>query len=256
MMREKIFYVINLDKKRIAYLTLFLAGLLSSFFFLGVSIGKTKSQQTAQANQNTPGTSPIQTVGSDKLSDSDKNTNLEDNPISQSGNTNENSPETASTEESGSGEIRLANRGTAGSGLASGAKKEIIRLDQKETGSKSIPGEDVNRQEEIYKEKPAPQISQKSTPKSKTSDLDSRFSSGIYSIQLAAFSQKSQAESYQKKLSQENPKYKGLVFITKKGNYYLVRVGKSNQKEDLQKLLAKLKLSDSIRKGSIIVKNS
>lgn len=41
-MKERVFYVINLDKQRIAVLSLFFTGLLFSFFFLGLSIGKGK----------------------------------------------------------------------------------------------------------------------------------------------------------------------------------------------------------------------
>lgn len=43
-MKEKVFYVINLDNKRITLLSAFLIGLLFSFFFLGVSIGRKRGQ--------------------------------------------------------------------------------------------------------------------------------------------------------------------------------------------------------------------
>ncbi|EPG66182.1 SPOR domain-containing protein [Leptospira wolffii] len=54
-MKEKVFYVINLDNKRITLLSLFLLGLLFSFFFLGVSVGRKRGQVQEDLALNSQG---------------------------------------------------------------------------------------------------------------------------------------------------------------------------------------------------------
>ena len=49
-MKERVFYVINLDNRRIITLGLFLVALLSSLFFLGLSVGKRKGTLDAYKN--------------------------------------------------------------------------------------------------------------------------------------------------------------------------------------------------------------
>ncbi|PKA24784.1 cell division protein, partial [Leptospira sp. mixed culture ATI2-C-A1] len=52
-MKERVFYVINLDKQRIGVLSLFLFALFFSIFFLGVSVGRGKQEEAQSLQKKT-----------------------------------------------------------------------------------------------------------------------------------------------------------------------------------------------------------
>jgi cell division septation protein DedD len=228
-MREKIFYIVNLDKKRISILSLFLLGLLFSFFFLGVSVGKGNAMAKSQEIEQVPGDKEAkpeaaqnqvessqneETIQLANIAPADKESGTDTNPTSQ--------PEPK--------------------------ESEVINL--------TTPEENIKRQEEIFSQKKAPPMLKKHTPK-KVSNSDTTSSKlGIYTVQLVAFTSKTDADFYVKKILKENPNLKNKPFITHRGRFFLVRIGSSSQKAELRSLLSKLNIDEKIRSQALIVKNS
>lgn len=221
-MKEKIFYVVNLDKKRISVLSLFLVGLISSFFFLGVSVGKgNRIAGNLQASDKNIADKEVASPSENSLSEKKEDPKQEEVALSNI------SPHANNTEEEKKPEA------------------EVIDLEK--------PGENVGRQENLYQNKPTPNLNKK-TPKNGISSPTK--SQGAYSVQLVAFNRKSDADLYLRKLSKDNARLSQKPFIVPRGKLFLVRIGKSNDKDELKKLLSKIKVDENIRKQAIIVKNS
>jgi cell division septation protein DedD len=264
-MREKIFYVINLDKNRISLLSLLLLGLLFSFFFLGVSIGKGKNQLAKNSTQ-----SEIKELqannGNGNIQSPETSKNPENTLISNPTEPNASSVANLDSSIKGNLEattnpseqalknsnepIALANR-PPDLKNSNAEATNVVDL-QSNTQVSNYPTENTDRQETLYKSKTIPKLAiNKKSPKKSVSP------SGVsYSIQLAAFTQKSMAETFIKKLKADNPKLKERVFIKKANHHFLVRMGSDSNKESLRNLLSKLRLDSNIRKHAILVKNS
>lgn len=225
-MREKIFYIVNLDKKRISILSLFLLGLLFSFFFLGVSVGKGNAVATNQDINSIPRDQETKSaVAKIELSENEETAQLANiAPIEKEPNKGKNTLTEPETKEA-----------------------EIINL--------TIPGENIKRQEEIFSQKKAPPIQRKSSPK-KVKKPDTTTKLGLYTVQLIAFTSKADAEFYVKRILNENSTLKSKPFITHRGRFYLVRIGTSSHKAELRTLLSQLKIDEKIRSQALIVKNS
>lgn len=269
-MREKIFYVINLDKNRISLLSLLLLGLLFSFFFLGVSIGKGKNQlaknsisseiKDLQANSNNTNNAkqnPEVVVNSENAIDSNS---LESNASSVANldSTNKANLEaptsttniTEQTTKKQNETIALANRPPVAK-VSNSETSTIVDL-QSNSPVNNYPTENTDRQEKLYKSKTIPKsVFNKKSPKKSVDSANLN-----YSIQLAAFTEKSKAEIFIKKIKAENPSLKERAFIKKANHHFLVRIGSNSNKDSLRHLLAKIKLDSNIRKNAILVKNS
>lgn len=217
-MKEKVFYIVNLDKKRISILSLFLVGLLFSFFFLGVSIGKGNAMA-----KNRFESFPME----------------EKNEITQSQEDKSEEKEAVTFANKAPDEISGEN--------APPKESEIIDLE--------APGENVSRQEALHQEKPAPNL-QKKTPKKVESKVVTGQSVGNYTIQLAAFTTLADAEFYIKKIIKDNPNLRSKPYSKKSGKFFLVRLGASNDQNELKNLLKNLKIDDKIKNQALIVKNS
>ena len=74
-MKKKVFYIVNLDTKRILFLIIFLLATISSFFTLGLTLGKKSNLSLPKIPQE-----PNIEVASDVLDSDPKETELEPNP--------------------------------------------------------------------------------------------------------------------------------------------------------------------------------
>ncbi|MCC5815518.1 MAG: SPOR domain-containing protein [Leptospira sp.] len=216
-MKEKVFYIVNLDKKRISVLSLFLVGLLFSFFFLGVSVGKGNA-----IVQNRYDAFP-----------------QENKKVIEKPENSESTEDQTVTFSNKAPEILDSNK-------VSNEESEVVDL--------QTPGENVKRQENLHQDKPAPNLQKKSPKKQITAS--SNTGSGSYTIQLAAFTSLSDAEFYIKRIIKDNPNLKSKPFSKKSGKFYLVRIGGSNDQDELKNLLKNLKIDEKIRNQALIVKNS
>ncbi|MCZ8239040.1 MAG: SPOR domain-containing protein [Leptospiraceae bacterium] len=265
-MREKIFYVINLDKNRIGLLSLLLLGLLFSFFFLGVSVGRgnTKIAKSQMANENqiseASGEAKDEKDATDPNSVSESNDAVANHALNDSnlGNdslrTDSALPSNPSQENAESAEeIKLSNK-APNSLLTTATNSTIVDL-QSSKLEQTVPSENTRRQEILHSQdsKSLSSLSKK-TPKKSNTLISGQ--TGIYTVQVAAFTDKSVAETYAKKINLENPRLKVKAYVKKRGKNFLVRLGADNDKDQLKKLISILKLDSSIRKSAIIVKNS
>ncbi|WCL50900.1 SPOR domain-containing protein [Leptospira sp. GIMC2001] len=163
---------------------------------------------------------------------------------------NQESKESSVSQDTTQEPIQLANRGNSPDPMVASEmnpeKAEVIDL------QKNIPAENVERQEILHKN------SRTVVPHSKTSKIVSSKTdtkSGKYTIQLAAFSQKSMADNYKVKVAADNKKLGQKAFVTKKKNLYLVRIGQSSNMDELKNLISKLNVSSAIKKQAIVVLN-
>lgn len=226
-MKEKIFYVVNLDQKRISILAVFFTGLLFSFFFLGVSVGKGRTLANA----------PLPT----------------EPEISQSLPTTDPQPTEPKQEET----VQLANRSPkSDTDLLPTPSIQGQDLGKTEVIDLQAPSENTERQAQIFEKQTPPPVVSKKTARKPSLSEDAMVRGGLYTIQLVAFSQKSDADFFRKKLIQDNPKLKTKPFVKQKGSLYLVRIGQSDSKDDLKKILTSLKLEEKVRSQAMIVKNS
>lgn len=265
-MREKIFYVINLDKNRIGLLSLLLLGLLFSFFFLGVSVGRgnTKIAQGQITNDNKLADATQENKNTEKSSEQNALSSEEGSTASNSENTSSNTNEKSESSLNPSSqeqsvqapeEITLSNK-APNSANSQALGSQIVDL-QPNNSKPIVPSENTTRQEQLYKNETKPVTSySKKTPKKSTTVVSSPTQTGIYTVQVAAFTDKSVADNYAKKINAENPKLKVKAFVKKRGRNYLVRFGADNSKDQLRKLISLLKLDSNIKKAAIIVKNS
>ncbi len=219
-MKERVFYIVNLDRKRISILLLFLFGLLFSFFVLGVSVGKgTAMARIQKANLNTVSSSQTPSVSKSILP----------SPSTQA-------DEKTATNEVESSDLTLANKAP---------ESKVISLD-----APPKLEEDTKKTEELHESEEPVKILRRHTPKKTIVASDP---GGMYTIQLAAFSTKQDAENLIRKILLNNPGTK--PFLKQSGKFYLVRIGASNDRNQLKKFLEGLKLDANIKKNAILVKN-
>ncbi len=207
-MKEKIFYVINLDNKRITLLSLFLLGLLFSFFFLGVSVGRKRGQVQDDLALNTSGEN-LQSMSSSSVSQ-----NME-----ESSRISENKREE---------EVKFRN-------LPPGAEVVDLKSDisptKKEEPSKidvEAPSHSQTEKRLVRKDKESKKsVSVPARKISKKADHD-------FFVQVAAFKTKEKADELKSSLGT-----KSYVKKTKNG-YFTVRMGNFPSKDDAEKSMKRL----------------
>ncbi|PJZ68451.1 cell division protein [Leptospira perolatii] len=232
-MKEKIFYVINLDNKRIFLLSLFLIGLLFSFFFLGVSIGRKRGQvqenlalATSISSEQSSGGSTLNAIPLDSFESKSENTNSVN--VANSTNREE--------------EIRFRNLPP---------NSEIVDLKvettKKETetkeSEKKVVSDTIKR----------PQKEKKSVRKAKdhksaetATKGKKHISSENFFVQVAAFKSKSKADELKSSLG-------GKSFVKKTANgYFTVRMGNFSSKEEADRSIKRL--PTQLKEGAIISK--
>ncbi|TGM91164.1 SPOR domain-containing protein [Leptospira licerasiae] len=205
-MKEKVFYVINLDNKRISLLSLFLVGLLFSFFFLGVSVGRKRGQVQDDLALNS---------NRESLSSSTVNQAMEESSATSAVKKEE--------------EVKFRN-------LPPGAEVVDLRSEvspsKKEEPSKidvEAPSSSHPEKKLVRKEKESKKSILTSTRKTAVHKADNDFF-----VQVAAFKTKEKADELKSSLG-------GKSYVKKtKNGYFTVRMGNFPSKEDAERSMKKL----------------
>lgn len=227
-MKERVFYVINLDKQRIGVLSLFLFALFFSFFFLGVSVGKGRVEAASRLPEaSTPETPAVKV---------DKEENHSNAVVS-----NEIKPQTS--------EIPMADVGTPSYFAETSTQKDEEEEKKAQVVELSTKKEQQTKVLKVSNLAPREHSDRvhKRTPKQITTSKEQ------YTIQLVAFSSRSKAEETVTKLKLENPKWKKSFFLVAKPSAYAVQFGKSSSKESLSNKLSQIKLPKGWKEKSILV---
>ncbi|TGK34555.1 SPOR domain-containing protein [Leptospira gomenensis] len=248
-MKEKIFYVINLDNKRILILSLFLLGLLCSFFFLGVSVGKKRAGGAEESlalndirNSEIQSTIPFSEPGQVPTQTNDNVTGQipAASSASPSGQTQNRSDSVAFKNIPPATEVvefkKSNNAASSVSEREPKAELETLSVKEPETSKES---KKIKRTEE----KKSKRVSAKTQ--------DSEESNG-YSLQVAAFKEKEKADELKKTISGKEKNTKATVKRSRNG-YYTVRFGSASSKKEAEGLATKLPAK--LRSGVIVVKD-
>jgi cell division septation protein DedD len=236
-MKERVFYVINLDKQRIGVLSLFLFALFFSFFFLGVSVGKGKSetQNPSQVRENViPEVSKVE----------EKNSPLEETiPLPKPSALEVPMADLQTANNMSSTQASITNPNFAESSTAKDEEEErkaqIVDL----TKPINLPKKSETKHKEVALKNQSPLREKREAKKEFISNEK------LYTIQLGAFGTRESAESFVNRTNQEKPKSR--AFIVYKNGFFVVQMGKSPNKESLQKMIGKLK-SDTKSKAMIV----
>ncbi|GBF49382.1 sporulation and cell division repeat protein [Leptospira ryugenii] len=237
-MKERVFYVINLDKQRIGILSLFLFALFFSVFFLGVSVGKGRQEISASTlppqenvelpkQENLALASQNQTNRTEEMVVSNPKSNVSmEVPLADvnQGQTNTN-PYYAETSTAKDEEEE--------------AKSHVIDLNKQSVSRK----ETSHKKKEVALKNVAPKKEKKAiAPEAEAKQK-------LYTLQLGAFGQREAAESLLTKVNQSSTKAK--AFIVFKNGYFVVQMGKTSDKDSLKKIQQKLPLD--VRGKSMVV---
>lgn len=250
-MKERVFYVINLDKQRIGVLSLFLFALFFSIFFLGVSVGKGRGEVTKPILP-AEGRASVQEVGNDtnQLQPSEQK-------ISESVEPNK-EVSSVSVNLTGTNEIPMADVGNSKYYAESSTAKDEEEA-RKTVVDLTKPKEKVQITSTKTEVKVANITSEKRTLKKQNhakenSEWKENPVGNLYTIQLGAFSTRTSAEKFLSSVNTENKlSAKSKAFIVVKNGYFVVQMGKTTNKESLNKQLSKLKLPKEVKSKALIV---
>jgi cell division protein FtsN len=229
-MKERVFYVVNLDKQRIGILSLFLFALFFSFFFLGVSVGKGRTDSPAQ-----PQTAVTLTP-----------------EITKADSQIQNSEETIPLPKSQAMEVPMADIASIPGSTGSVSTQANITNPYYAESSTTKDEEEERKAQVVDLTKPLTIVKKTETKRKEVAlrnqspikekrsiRKEAASNEKLYTIQLGAFGTRESAESFVKKVNHEKPKSK--AFIIYKNGFFVVQLGKSAHKEDLQKLVSKLR---------------
>lgn len=262
-MKEKVFYVINLDKQRIGVLSLFLFALFFSIFFLGVSVGKGK------ADDNQTYTKPNMAVASPAGTDTNlptpealKQKAEETNQTQSSQGTQVASSLVQGTKPKdniASQEIPMADIGNHPYYMETSTakdeeeerKQQVVDLTKsKEQRSTYVPKEEKLKNISTTLRIKEKQKQSLPTQTKLVANVDGKF----LTIQLAAFTNRKSAETFLSQLLADNKgKLKAKSFIVVKNGYFVVQLGKSKDRDSLQKVLSKTVMPKEIKSKAMII---
>ncbi|MCW7492807.1 SPOR domain-containing protein [Leptospira sp. 2 VSF19] len=255
-MKERVFYVINLDKQRIGVLSLFLFALFFSIFFLGVSVGRgkqeeaqslqKKSEETQGKSEVTDTTipSPTQTSGADLTA----GTNVASSLV-QGTKTKE--------QTFASQEIPMADVGNHPYFVETSTAK-----DEEEEKKQQIVDLTKRREKQVVSTKQEERFKNlaPTSKASKSQKLPSQVISANktegkqFTIQLAAFTSRQSAETFLSQLKTDNNgKLPAKSFIVVKNGYFVVQMGKSKDKGSLSKIISKTSMPKEIKSKAMVV---
>ncbi|AYV55297.1 SPOR domain-containing protein [Leptospira kmetyi] len=245
-MKEKIFYVINLDNKRILILSIFLIGLLFSFFFLGVSVGKKRAGGSAEEsltlneikNQEVQSSIPFSEPGQIPAEGNNTVASAEIPAASVNSPSNTKDSVTFKNIPPATEVVEFKKSGTSPASVEKENKSAPETLSVKEP-----EGSRDSQKNKRNDEKKSKRVSSKSA-----SDEES---SG-FTLQVAAFKEKEKADELKKSISGKEKNAKATVKKSRNG-YYTVRFGSASSKKEAESL-AKL-LPAKLRSGVIVVKD-
>ncbi|PJZ45898.1 SPOR domain-containing protein [Leptospira brenneri] len=255
-MKERVFYVINLDKQRIGVLSLFLFALFFSIFFLGVSVGKGKAEETqslykkAELTQTTEASDasiPAPTAVTPNPADTATGTSVASSLVQG----------TKTKEQTNlNQEIPMADVGnnpyfvetSTAKDEEEEKKQQVVDL-TKRSEKRSL----ANKQEERFKNL-APSSKPTKSHKNSEQTLSSKSEGKQFTIQLAAFTSRQSAETFLSQLKSDNHgKLTAKTFIVVKNGFFVVQMGKSKDKATLSKTLSKTSMPKEIKSKAMVV---
>lgn len=255
-MKERVFYVINLDKQRIGVLSLFLFALFFSIFFLGVSVGKGKQEDTitrAKSAEPTPagpeltdGSIPSPTAAN--VADAAVGTNAASSLVQG----------TKTKEQTNLGaEIPMADVGNHPYFVeTSTAKDEEEERKQQVVDLTKRTEKKVSTTKGEERTKNLVSTSKHSKSQKTSSQMGSATKSEgkQFTIQLAAFASRQSAETFLSQLKADNHgKLAAKSFIVVKNGFFVVQMGKSKDKSSLTKVLSKTSMPKEIKSKAMVV---
>ncbi|PJZ85772.1 SPOR domain-containing protein [Leptospira harrisiae] len=255
-MKERVFYVINLDKQRIGVLSLFLFALFFSIFFLGVSVGRGKQeeaqtlQKKSELTQISPETTestipaPITTNGTEATVGTNAASSLVQGTKSKE-------------QTNASQEIPMADVGnhpyfvetSTAKDEEEEKKQQIVdltkRREKRELSAK---------QEERFKNLAPTSKLSKSQKLPSLASSTNKSDGKQFTIQLAAFNSRQSAETFLSQLKADNHgKLPAKSFILVKNGFFVVQLGKSKDKGSLSKVLSKTSMPKEIKSKAMVV---
>ncbi|MCW7462367.1 SPOR domain-containing protein [Leptospira limi] len=261
-MKERVFYVINLDKQRIGVLSLFLFALFFSIFFLGVSVGKGKTEESHTSikpslTATNPETSDTNLPSPDSLAkkgEETPNLNQQGTQVASSLVQGTKPKESVSSQE-----IPMADIGNHPYYIETSTAKdeEEERKQQVVDLTKSKEQRNVT----VAKEEKLKNISHVSKGKEKPNHVSSNLPKSVKSndvkyltIQLAAFTNRKSAETFLSQLQADNQgKLKSKSFIVVKNGFFVVQLGKSKDRDSLLKTLSKTNMPKEIKAKAMVI---
>lgn len=233
-MKERVFYVINLDKQRMGVLALFFGALLFSFFFLGVSIGKGKSE-FQNAEKISLASPSLEGTEEPSAKDTTEMIPLAEGPLNQASETTELIVNREEEEVSKKAQIiDLTKSGQI-------TKRELAMRNQSPP-----PREIPLSKSELKKEESVKPIAHKQTTEP---TLAKKSKTNSFTYQLGSFSTKTAAESFSSQLRKRGIASK----IVSKGTNFAVILGKSSDKDSLRKVLDDSKLLPNEKEKAFLI---
>ncbi|TGL37636.1 SPOR domain-containing protein [Leptospira perdikensis] len=256
-MKERVFYVINLDKQRIGVLSLFLFALFFSIFFLGVSVGKGKAEETQTlykklevspvAPEVTDGSIPAPTTATPDAANTTVGTNVASSLVQ--GTKTKEQPNLSQ-------EIPMADVGnhpyfveTSTAKDEEEEKKQQV-VDLTKRTEKKVSANKVESFKNL-----APTSKSYKSQKTNSQVVTTTKSEGKqYTLQLAAFTSRQSAETFLSQLKSDNHgKLAAKTFIVVKNGFFVVQMGKSKDKSSLSKALSKTSMPKEIKSKAMVV---
>lgn len=222
-MKERTFYTINLDLSRIVVLGFILVGLLAYFFMLGNAMGRKSAHREMENKENN-------TVAHQEEESKPK----EKAPIK----IEEETAPASSEEKAKEDVVDLKPHKTVNNNTVVEVKEEAIK-----PVVTALPVKTVTPAKKTAVNTPVP---------SKSIVIEEK---GYFTIQLGAFSSQEQAIKFKETVLTKN-KLGGKLspYIQKNADFFVVRVGRSTAKEDLEKIIQKL--DAGTQASAMIVRNS
>lgn len=230
-MKERTFYTINLDIKRILFLSVIFILIVGYVFLLGRSIGKKQgvAANTPQDNQTPASNSTTDTkVAPEKEKAAIKNDIVPSTDDKNKTNKEEVLVKNIKTDEK-SDTKKSSSKNDA---LLNSQPKEIIGSEEE---SSEIIGEESESKPKKKKSKKKSSKKTKSTESTTPTEPVNLERSDYYTIQVGAYSTEEAASKVKSDLS-----VAGDVSIQKQGEYHAVRIGQASSKKGLDKILSKL----------------
>ncbi|MCE9500101.1 MAG: SPOR domain-containing protein [Leptospira sp.] len=231
-MKERTFYVINLDNKRIGIIMTMLIVGMCSFFLLGLSVGKRKNM-----NSNGPATEEVAQPEMQKYE------------LPSAGLTE--TPEKAETA------IKLAPEKNP----VSRKNAELVDLEKLDENKDKFSKDKIQSSFPGSTNEEMPRIKSKKTARAKKDKDSGKDQAAVtpgtnqqfFTIQLAAFTKREKALKFLKKIRKDNIGKNMNPYLHKEADLYYVRIGKSETKKDMVRLLGRL--TPSLQTSAMIVRN-
>ncbi len=232
-MKERVFYVINLDKQRMGVLALFFGALLFSFFFLGVSIGKGKSE-FQNAEKISLASPSLEGTEEPSAKDTTEMIPLAEGPLNPVSDTTELTVNRE--EEEVSKKVQIIDLTKS----AQNTKRELAMRNQSPLREIPLSKSELKKEESVkpiaHKQATEPNLAKKSK-------------SNSFTYQLGSFSTKTAAESFSSQLRKRGIASK----IVSKGTNFAVILGKSSDKDSLRKVLDDSKLLPNEKEKAFLI---